>query len=269
VLTNEGGIFDRYFSITGEGAEQAMLFYYASGAGAFQANYFINNLESRGLINCTYGPALKSNPFFQDASQIVLGLRRFVTSFVYSYYKSDDIVRFDYELQDWVHDATASAQVIDFPQGGLTKRETLIEMLCHFAFLTVVHNTLNGASPFRVSSTLPYHPAALHAPLPATKGVENILPWLPNKTAAINEIAVFAKMNAPFASSQNKTFIHTLHDDVFLSRLNEESKVAEQVMWEEMEVISQMIRGKAFDENGLSEGMPFLWTLLDPATMHG
>lgn len=269
VLTNEGGIFDRYFSITGQGAELAMSFYYNSGGGAFQANYLVNNLESRGLINCTYGPALKTNPFFQDASQITLALRRFVRSFIYSYYKSDVIVTFDFELQDWVHEATVSAKVVDFPQGRLTNRETLIDILCHFAFLTVIHNTLHGASPVKVSSTLPYHPAALHAPLPAKKGVDDILPWLPNRTVAISEIALFAQFNQPFSSSNSSTFGNILQNDVFLSRLNEEGRIAEQAFRDEMETISGAIKSKAFDQTGLCQGMPFLWTLLDPATMHG
>lgn len=246
-----------------------MSFHYHSGGGAFQANYLINNLESRGLINCTYGPALKTNPFFQDASQITLALRRFVASLIYSYYKSDAITTFNFELQDWIHEAEVSAKVLDFPQGRLTKRKTLIDILCHFAFLTVIHNRLNDASPVKISSTLPYHPAALHAPLPAKKGVDNILPWLPNRTVAISEIALSAKFNRQFPSSNNNTFRNILHDDVFLSRLNEEGRIAEQAFRDAMEDISGTIKSKVFDQNGLCQGMPFLWTLLDPATMHG
>ena len=32
----------------------------------------------------------------------------------------------------------------------------------------------------------------------------------------------------------------------------------------DMEAIGETIAGKKFDENGLSQGMPFVWKLLDP-----
>ena len=266
-LTNKGGIFDTYSSITGKGAQQLIGAYYANGAGSFQANYFVEGLMTRGLLNCTYGPPLKHFPFFEDASAIYLSLRRFMTSFVESYYKSTEILKLDPEIKSWILQAQTEAHVIDFPKTIHTDREELVDALTHFAFLGVVHSTISGRNPVSISSTLPLHPASLYAPLPREKGITNVMPWLPNATTSVAEIGVSALFSRPMFEAKHLTLLHAFHDDEFLERMNEETRQAEQVFREEMSALSEQMRSRRFDPSGLSQGMPFVWTALDPAKM--
>jgi len=265
VLTNPGGVFDTYTSITGTGGLQAITLYYHYGAGAYQSNYFITNLESRGLINCTWGPPLQHYPFFEDTSSIYLSLHNFMKTFVESYYPADSIIVFDHELQDWIKEGTKAAKIIDFPDSPIKNRQTLIDMLTHFAYLTVVHNTLNGGDPVSVSSSLPYHPASLHAPLPSEKGVTDIMPWLPNVSTSIGEIALFAKFNRPVFESSS--FLNIFNDVKFLGMSNNVIRQAEQTFRDEMNALSSRMKGWVFDADGLHRGMPSIWNALDPTKM--
>lgn len=265
---NPGGAFDTYFGITGSGAALYTAETYKASAGAYQANYLLSNLNSRGLINCTYGPALKSFPYLEDASSIFLAIKRFIASFVASYYASDVLISLDNELQDWMTEATLEALVIDFPPAPISNTTTLADILTHFAFLAgVVHNTLNGGDPVSTSSTLPWHPASLHEPLPITKGITNILPWLPNANTSIGEIGFFARFNRPFFAAKNLTLSYAFSDPNFLARSNDATKKAAGIFHAEMEQLSTEIRGRKFDGQGLSQCMPFIWRALDPGAI--
>jgi arachidonate 15-lipoxygenase (second type) / 8-lipoxygenase (S-type) len=265
VLVNEGGLFDTFTGITGAGAAAMAEGYYHSGAGAFQPNYFVKQLADRGLVNCTWGPPLKHFPFFEDASAIHRALRQFMTQYVYAYYLSPEILRYDQEVSGWVREAIHKANVIDFPEDASKHREVLIDVLTHMAHLSVVHNVLNGNSPVSISSTLPFHPASLHAPLPRQKGVDDLMTFLPNASTTIEEIRLFASFGRPSFVAKNLTLLYSFSDDKLLSRANDRVREAEKVFLSEMLSLSERIQSRHFDADGLSEGMPFLWTGLDPA----
>jgi hypothetical protein len=126
-----GGGTDRIFSHTGAAAQDYTTDRYAkSGSGRFRANYFRADLRARGLLDCTFGPALKHFPFFEDASVIFDATRAFVTFFVNSYYKADADVVADNEVQAWVSEAQGPAEAIGFP--SITTRDSLIDVLTHF-----------------------------------------------------------------------------------------------------------------------------------------
>lgn len=263
VLTNQGGIFDQFTGISGTGALEAIAIYYHFSGGRWSSNYFVNNLESRGLINCTWGPELAHYPFFQDATNIYNSLQSFMTAFVASYYSADSIVAFDNELQDWAAEGK-SGIILDFPTSFETRAD-LVDTLTHFAYLTIVHNTLNGGDPVSVSASLPYHPASLHAPLPTEKGITDIMPWLPNITVAIGEIALFAKFNRPILESSS--FLNIFNDTAFLSSTNDAVREAANSFQVQMKSTSDTMRKRIFDANGLWNGMPSIWNALDPLSM--
>jgi arachidonate 15-lipoxygenase (second type) / 8-lipoxygenase (S-type) len=265
VLVNEGGLFDTFTGITGAGAAAMVEVYYHSGAGAFHQNYFVKQLADRGLVNCTWGPPLKHFPFFEDAAAIHGALRRFMTEYVYAYYLSPEILRYDQEVEGWVHEAIHEANVIDFPEDAMKHREVLIDALTHIAHLSVVHNVLNGKSPVSISSTLPFHPASLHAPLPRQKGVDDLMPFLPDANTTIEEIRLFASFGRPSFVAKNLTLLDSFSDSKLLSRANDRVREAEKIFRLEMASLSQRIQSRRFGEDGLSEGMPFIWTGLDPA----
>jgi hypothetical protein len=79
-------------------------------------------------------------------------------------------------------------KIINFPNTPTKTR--LIDVLTHFAYLTVVHNTLDGGDPVTVSPFLPYHLASLHAPLTTIKkGFTDFMLWLLNISTSVREIA--------------------------------------------------------------------------------
>lgn len=148
---------DQVFAYTGTSArEYTTNLYENGGAGRFEANYFNTNLESRGLINSTIGPALKNFPFYEDASTIYDAIHTFMTSFVESYYNSDSVLKADKELQAWVKEANGPAKAIDFP-ASISSTETLADILTHFVCPTVARSlvTTEGAANSALNSGPP------------------------------------------------------------------------------------------------------------------
>lgn len=129
ILFNPGGAVDQIFGYTGAAAQDfTTSLYYNGGAGNFQANYFLTNLESRGLVNSAFGPELPHFPFYEDASVIHNAIQDVMTTFVYSYYSSASVLAADAELQAWAREANKAAGVIGFPQ-SITSAEILIDIL--------------------------------------------------------------------------------------------------------------------------------------------
>jgi hypothetical protein len=124
-----GAAVDQVFAYTGSSAQDYTTNLYNSGSGRFQANYFTTDLETRGLINSDFGPALKHFPFYEDASTIYNAIHAFMTSFVNSYYSKDSDVTADKEMQAWVKEAQGPAKAIDFP--SITTKSALIDALSH------------------------------------------------------------------------------------------------------------------------------------------
>lgn len=52
-----------------------------------------------------------------------------------------------------------------------------------------------------------------------------------------------------------------------LARMNAETTEAEGVLRRVLDGLSVNIRVRGFDEDGLCQGMPFVWKGLDPGTM--
>lgn len=267
VLFNDGGFFDQSFAITNEGVRTFATDFYPKIAGPFQANYFHADLVKRGLLNCSYGPAFTSFPFFEDASTLHSSIRKFIASFVKFYYKTEDILSHDHELQSWIQETINGALVIDFPPSPLAHRETLIEILTHIAFLAgVSHHVLNAGEPVTTSGVLPLHPSAIYAALPTEKGISDLKPYLTPADEAVKHVALLARFNRPQLEERKQTLLYMFSAEQFLSRCyGEELRKAASMFEEEMRAFSIEIRRRHFDANGLSQGMPFVWQALDPS----
>lgn len=266
VLFNAGGYFDQSFAITNDGVRQFATDFYPKIAGPFQANYFQRDLVNRGLLNCTYGPALESFPFFEDANTIHFSIRKFMVSFVQAYYETEDTLSKDHELQSWIRETTSGALAIDFPPSPLECQETLIDILTHIAFLAgVSHHVLNSGEPVTISGVLPFHPSAIFAPLPAEKGVSDLMPYLTPADEAVKHIALLARFNRPQLAERGDTLLNMFTSEEFLSRCRGELRKAASSFYEEMKALSNEIRHRHFDIDGLSQGMPFVWQALDPS----
>lgn len=190
----------------------------------------------------------------------------FFESFINSYYKTDADLAKDYEIQNWFVEATKNAKVHDFPQTGKPiNKATLADVLTHFGFIVSVgHHALNGGDPVGSKATLPFHVPALYAPIPETKGVKNLVQFMPPAPNAVHYIGFIASFNRPFYETSERTLEHAFSQDKMLGRLNKATKDAAGVFLSSMQGLSEKVRGRKFDKDGLSLGMPFIYRTLDP-----
>lgn len=129
-LFTEGEVVDQTFGYTGASAQQYTSDLYFAGKGRFQANYFLTDLRSRGLLDPILGPELKTFPFLEDATVVYNAINTFMTSFVDAYYASDLAVKADTEIATWATEANGEAEVMDFP-ASISSKETLVAVLTH------------------------------------------------------------------------------------------------------------------------------------------
>ncbi|KAJ2967435.1 hypothetical protein NUW58_g10454 [Xylaria curta] len=173
-LINVGGPVDQLFPWAGSSAGVYTDGLYQSGLGSkFRANYLKTNLKSRGLLDSAFGPKLKSFPFLEDASLVTAEIRTFMKSFVSSYYPTPSDVTSDLELQAWILEA-GPAEIKDFPT-SVKDVDGIVDIMTHMCYLVAVqHGVLNSNSPVASTASLPLHPLAFYAPLPAEKGVTDV-----------------------------------------------------------------------------------------------
>ena len=269
-LFNPGGFFDKTAAVDHTAVVDFVDQFYPTVAGRFRDNYLRESLVSRGLLNCSYGPELNHLPFFEDADPIVASLRRFVSTFVGAYYTHPTYLNDDQEIQAWIAEANTEANVLDFPPAPLTDSQTLIDILTQMAYLTGVnHHLLNSNAPSYITGLLPFHPSAFFKPLPTGKGVSDVTPYLADLDHAMEQVTLQLRFQRPQLPVQHGELV-----DMFSPRgvfgngsglpSSDVMRAAADRFRSEMEGIGERIEGKAFDGNGLSQGMPFVWKLLDP-----
>ena len=266
VLFNQGGFFDQSFAVNNKGGRLFAQQMYPISAGRFRSSQFFNDLRLRGLIDYAYGPSLKRFPFHEDVAPMMFAIRRFAETYVNAYYTSEAFLQKDRELQAWMREAHEGAQVLDFPPYPLADRETLISILSHVAFLSgISHHVLNAATPGESSGLLPMHPSAFFLPLPTRKGqITNLLDYLHNETEAIKQASLLVRFNRPQIEEQGGELASMWSGTDFLAAVNSPVERAAKAFKDEMWKISDGIRGKIFDEDGLCQGMPYIWRSLDP-----
>ena len=136
------------------------------------------------------------------------------------------------------------------------------------AFLSgVTHHVLNTGAPVASSGVLPFHPFAIYQPVPAAKGVDNLLPFLPPQNASIGQVRLLSQFNRPFFAAQNRTLTYMFSGDDVSKRLNRATVDSAAIFKSRMEAQSTKVRARTFDKDGLSQGMPFVYRALDPGTI--
>jgi hypothetical protein len=265
-LFNSGGFFDSSFAPTNFGGRALSGDLYPASAGLFRTSQFSHDLVQRGLVNCSYGPALKNMPFYDTVRPMVAAIEEFIAVYVDTYYPSNRLLVQDHELQAWVQEANEVANVLDFPSYPLTERKTLVEILSHIAFLTgIAHHVLNGATPGESSSILPLHPSAFNLPLPTTKGsIGDLMQYLHNDTEALKQASLMVRFNRPQLEEQKGSLFYMFAGEEFLAHTENTVKQAAKRFNKEIGRISDVIQGQEFDVRGLAQGMPFIWRSLDP-----
>ncbi|KXH64208.1 manganese lipoxygenase [Colletotrichum salicis] len=269
VLFNTGGFFDQNFAFSNAAVRRFGAEFYPTVAGPFQKNYFEDNLRSRDLLKSSFGPKLPHFPFYEDGKRIIGVIRKFIESFVETTYASDRMIAKDWELQAWIDESNGPAKVIDFPSAPLRSRKQLIDILTHMAWLTgVSHHVLNQGEPVTASGVLPLHPLSLYAPVPTKKGhIESLLPWLPNEQKSVDQITLLARFNRPQVVEKNQTLRYMFNAESLLAGTKKTVSLANDRFMKEMGSIRREISGRRFDGEGLSQGMPFIWTGMDPGVI--
>lgn len=237
---------------------------YHNSSGRFQTNYFDRYFVDQCLVNCSYGPELQNFPFYEEALPLVNAMRSFTEAYIQSYYPTDDLFAEDDELQAWVVEANGPAQVLDFPSAPLTSRTTLVDILTQMAYLIgVMHPALNEGS-LSTSWYVPLHPMAHYQPLPASKGIRSVLPYLPSVAEALNQTAFYAIFSRPNDKYEGLDLLSMFSSPGFLGRANNDTQLAAAQFQATLAKLSADNHAKTFDGDGLSQGMPFIWRSLDP-----
>ncbi|CAI6332244.1 unnamed protein product [Periconia digitata] len=267
VLYNPGGFFDQSFALNNEAGRLFAGDMYPVYAGLFRSSQFRPDLVTRGLVNCTYGPQLKSMPFYETVEPMMTAIEDFVTVYVESYYPSDALLTHDLEVQDWMVEAHVGAHVLDFHPAPLTERAKLINILSHIAFLCGIgHHVLNAATLGEAAGILPLHPSAFQKPLPECKGcIDDLMPYLHNDTEALKQASLLVRFNRPLLEEWDGNLVNQWSGKQFLAATSDSVREAAAKFKRTMESISDHIRAQVFDDNGFGpQGMPFIWRSIDP-----
>lgn len=71
-----------------------------------------------------------------------------------------------------------------------------------------------------------------------------------------------ASFARPLLAGTSRNLLHMFDDDHFLARTNKETIVAAATFKYSMQKFSAEVSARAFDANGLCQGMPFVWQAL-------
>lgn len=268
-LVNPGGDIEKNFAWNGDQAIKYSKQVWQSECAPWRANYLETKLTRRGLINCGYGPELKSFPYYDDASIILGALRTFISSYVDAYYTSDDAVTADGELLAWFHEAAHVASIVDFPDSITTKSELVAVLSHHSYIISILHGSLNSNSLVHYSAVLPMHPLSLYRPLPKDKGISSLVSFLPDLEASIQQISLVAAFNQAQMADTTDSLRFLFNETEFSSRINNKAHAAVEVYSATLSEFSKNVKGRKLGGNGLSQGMPFVWNVFDPSTAPG
>ena len=133
------------------------------------------------------------------------------------------------------------------------------------SYLTgVYYQALNNATPMQSSVVLPLHPLAFYQSIPTSKGVESVSPFLPNLNASLRQITMLLGFIRPALFNSQRDLPEIFADSTFLVSTTVAVKDAATVLGISLVTINDETSGGTFDEEGLAQGMPFLWRNLDP-----
>lgn len=237
------------------------------------------DFQARGLIDAEGKYPFKTFPFWDDVSEIVRIQREFFTSFVDAYYDGDSQVTEDDEIVAWFEEVNRGPTGAEVEAQGLipiqsfptkANKAVLVDVLTHNAWLQIAHHSLNAGDPIRSSLTLPFHPGGLYKPVPEAKGVDSIVPFLPNATASVSYIGFLASFNRPRYQTMDppRTLEHAFSGKEFLARFGEEKvHAAADKYLEGMGALGAKNDGRKIEADGLctDQGIPFCWTALNPS----
>ena len=170
-LINDGGIIDMTFSIGGDGRKELM----RRAGTAFHIDWsnIKKNIKDRGVDNPDLLPGYH---YRDDGLRIWKAIEDFVTHIIDLFYRSDQDVSSDTEIQSWAGDtyqngfpAHGGVQGHGFPQRIDTK-QLLVEVCTLIIFTATAQHAAVNYVHYDMYSCTPNAPFALSLPVPTTKG---------------------------------------------------------------------------------------------------
>ena len=172
--------------------------------------YFNTILQQRDLLDADVGDF----PFRDDGLLLLEAVDKYVGTVLALFYKADEDVQADTELQGWAKDCVGPASIKGFPHS----LETLAQLQDVVTNAIFTATTLHAAVNFTQGSSgavIPNMPGALFKPPPKTKhevDKEFILDMLPPQPVAIVQLAVVL-----FLSQPSDDLLGSLDEELFTS----------------------------------------------------
>lgn len=94
--------------------------------------------------------------------------------------------------------------------------------------------------------------------------MESVSPFLPNLNASLRQITMLLGFIRLALFNSQRDLPEIFADSTFLVSATVAVKDAATVLGISLVTINDEISGGTFDEEGLTQGMPFLWRNLDP-----
>ena len=134
-----------------------------------------------------------------DALRLWAAVETFIKEVIAIYYKSDDDVAKDNELQAWIKDVHDNGLPVregdvdhEFPK-SLQSRDQLIHMLTCVVFTCSCQHAAVNFGLMDVTGFVPFTPSLMRQPPPTKKNeatLKSIMKTLPNKSQAAHQIAL-------------------------------------------------------------------------------
>ena len=191
-LINNGGIIDSLFAIGGKGKVE--LIQRASTLYSVNWTNIVENTKERGVCD------LPGYHYAKDGIQIWKATRKFAGEIIDHFYKTDEDVKDDKELQSWAEDIHTNGfpgyfggkEGHDFPKKNSGKEQ--LTTLCTLIMFTgsTQHAAVNFGQ-YHIYGFAPNSPSTLRKPTPSKKGEADyatLIQTLPSEEDAGNQVVV-------------------------------------------------------------------------------
>jgi len=196
VLINPGGFVDIILGGTLESSLNLANQGVAQVFNNFKNFALPTNLRQRGVDERS---ALRDFPYRDDGLLIWQALEEYISQYVGIYYKSNQDVREDFELQNWIKALQKPIDeqgfgVVSLPR-RLTNRDQLIDLVTQIIFTAGPQHSAIGWLQYQYMAFIPNMPGAIYQPIPASKGIireENLTSFVPGVEATFVQTNLMA-----------------------------------------------------------------------------